>query len=615
MKYNTAQLQAINFHDGNCCVIACAGSGKTTCLVNRIKNLIETHNVNPSHILAVVFNNKAKKLIIERLSRAVPNSKSVHVETFHSLGYRIIRQHLGRNIDIMPEWEQLNIISYIAINTFHIQDDSSFNKYDVIDFISKQKNELIDPDGKLIFYEDQPFKDETMRVFYKKYEEIKKRKNKIDLDDLLYMACKILMTSGPIREMYQNYVQYLLADEFQDVNTAQYTMIKIISEKWQNTFVVGDFLQNIYEWRGANNNYIKNFYKDYEDVTVIHLDTNYRSSSDIVELANLLASKGDDVKHPLYVPSKPYKGAYKKPEYKTYRTFYHEADSIAEKLTSLVTGQNYKYSDIAIMTRTNAQLQVFEEALFARDIAYKNVGSPIFFDQPEIKILIDYLRLAVDPGNNEAFVSIYNRPLRYLGSKFMSVVEDCSQEKSVNYFTATKLIPLSAAYTRGTTILITIVDSLIDKVRTGMQPQAILKYLITILNYNTYLSTQFKKSDIAENKKENVSRLVDVAARFKTTQEFLAYIDKAREFANSAEDNPNAVQLITVHKSKGLEYPVVFIAGMNKDIFPHKLNKNLPEELRLFYVAITRAEKELYISSVSNEDTEVSSFINLITPL
>lgn len=602
MNFNENQKEAINFYKGCCNVIASAGSGKTGVLVNRIANLINTYNVDAKNILAITFSKKARDNIKDRLDKLIPfQSQSVYVETFHSLGYKICKMFSDKDDELISyDWQRQKILNDI----YHTRYDNDIeNINDVLTYISIRKNSLIQP--------NQEVTDEEDNWLYEQYETEKQRQNKIDFDDMLTICYNILKQNTNALDYCQDQFKFILVDEVQDINKVQYETIKLIANKYKNLFVVGDMMQNIFEWRGSSNQFVINFKDDWKDTKVINLDINYRSSKDIVDFANNFAkhlpeSKIKDFKNT--IADKP---TFKKPEYKIYKNEFDEADQISKKINELVSSESYSYNDIAVLARTNAQLQNFETAMFDNNLPYQIVDGMSFIDKKEIKIVLSYLRLVNDLNNDEAFTYIYNKPNRWLGKQFLNEVQSVAKNKRMSLYCAMfKIDRRNWKYKKGIDEICNIVNHLRETEYKSVKYQ--IKYLRDKLKIDQYVSSDINEDQIDSDKVENLNSLEHMASKFRDIKSFINYIDLLSKEQNKKQ---NSVQLMTIHKAKGLEFPVVFLVGINKDILPHWRNDNINEEMRLTYVAITRAENELYCSSTKSmygKVTEESPFIKLM---
>ena len=608
LKFNKQQEEAINTIKGNLSVIATAGSGKSTVLVYRIKNMIE-HGVNPCSILAITFSRKAKDNIIQRLSEL--SIENVSVETFHSFALKIIYSAYGTNRFKVwsVQWEREKMIQDICTGLgLCQQDDVPFN--DIFSFIALQKINMRKPQDKLIFTKDLLFENDSMKKIYFMYEEEKSKKSYIEFDDFLNMANEIFDSNVEILETYKNHFKYVLVDEFQDVSMSQSLLLKKLND--DNTMIVGDPLQAIYSFRGGDSKYILNFNTDYKDTKVINLNTNYRCSNDIVTTSNKLAQSIPDSKHKNYVESVSEKKNYKVPELRHFFDEYDEAEWIAKKITKL-NGEGYRYSDISILARTNAQLQKLESVLHDANINFDIVDGKLFTDLPEIKLVISYLRLSVYENDNQSFKYIYNKPCRWLNKKFLEEVEENSMKRNVSLYSSMFTIDRrNWRFKNGIDEIFEIINYLQNKKYSNVGD--LVHYLRERLDIDRFV-TKGKQSDDGKYTEQidNLDSFENMCKKYATVKELLKYLDDLNKIAELK--NEDKVKLLTIHKSKGMEYPVVFIVGCNQDLLPHYKSNDINDECRLMYVAITRAEKELYMSYVdmyNNKTMSVSPFVEYI---
>ena len=613
MNFNSQQQQVINTVNGNISVIATAGSGKTTVLTYRIKNMIENCNYSPSSILAVTFSKKAKDNICEKLKEL--NIYGVQVETFHSLALKIITSIYGINhYKIWTEqWEKEKLLQDICLSlgVCNTSDEVPINE--LSSFISTQKVYMKNPDMELIYSLDQPFRSEYMKKIYSLYEESKKGMSYIEFDDFLNLANEILDTNPRILENYRDLFQYVMVDEFQDISLSQSLLLKKLNSN--NTMIVGDPLQAIYSFRGGNNKYILDFYEDYNNTKIVNLNVNYRCSKDIIKTANQLALSIPDSKHIYYVESVANKSNYKVPELHHFPDEYKEAEWISQEIMKLKT-RGYSYNDIAILSRTNAQLQKLETTLHNSNISFDIVDGNIFTDLPEIKLVISYLRLALDKNDNYAFEYLYNKPNRWLSQKFLKETKENSYQKNICLYDSMFTIARrNWRFKSGIDEIVEVIQSLQIKKWDNMSQ--LVSYLRQRLNIDLFV-TKGKPSDDGTYSEqiENLDSFENLCARYTTIQELIFYLNNLSQEIRL--DKKEKITLSTIHKSKGLEYPVVFIIGCNNDLFPHYKSNNeesINDECRLMYVGITRAEKELYLSYVDNYNNKkmyISPFIKSI---
>nr|DAR44094.1 MAG TPA: REP HELICASE [Caudoviricetes sp.] len=609
MNYSEAQLEIINTIDGNIGVIASAGSGKTTVLTKRIENMVKNHSIAPQDILAVTFSKKAKENIQDKLKELDVNG--VNIETFHSLALKIIgtRYGVGYFKVWTLQWEKEKIMQTICCDRMNLcsKDDVPYN--DILRFIGKQKNAMLSAMDELIYSDDDPFSKNNMKEIFISYEKFKEENRYIEFDDFLNLANEALDTDKDTYDYYSNCFKYVLSDEFQDISKSQSLLLKKLNTK--NTMIVGDPLQAIYSFRGGNSKYILDFEKDYPNAKIAHLNKNYRCSEDIIKTANVFANTIPDSKHKNYRESIANNKAFKKPEFAIYKDEWEEADKIADKINLLV--REYKYKDIAILARTNAQLTKIQSTFHEKLIPFSIVNGSLFTDLPEIKLLISYLKLALYENDNESFRYLYNKPNRWLDRKFLQEVENNSKRKNVSFYSSMMSIDRrNWRFKNGIDEIYEVINYLQNKRFSSIGDM--ISYLRIRLNIDEFV-TKGKQADDGSyvEQIENMNAFENIAKKYTDLEKFIMYLDDITKDLQA--DNENKVQLLTIHKSKGLEYPVVFIIGCSDGLLPHNKSKDLNDEKKLFYVGITRAEKELYISSIlSNNATEmkISPFVYAI---
>lgn len=588
MNYNENQKKAIETVDGNVVVIASAGSGKTTVLTKRIENMVVNHNIDPQSILAITFSKKAKETIEKRLEKM---EIYVSVETFHSFALKIINDFYKNKYKLWKvRWQKESVINDIC-KKYNICSIYDVPYNDVFSFISLQKHNMKKPTDDLIYPDNMPFKKTDMNRLYKSYEEYKDKNSFIEFDDFLNIANDIFAQNINVKKKYQDKFKYVLTDEFQDVSKSQAVFLKQLNT--ENTMIVGDPLQAIYSFRGGDSKYILNFDREYKDVTVIPLNTNYRCSKDIVKTANKLAQHIPDSKHRNYVESVASKENYKVPQVRSFMTDDEECKWISKKIKEL--NGEYKYKDISILARTNAQLQKFESTLYDNNIPYDIVNGNLFTDQPEIKLIVSYLRLSIDTDDNDAFTYLYNKPNRWLGKMFLQEVEENSKKKRKSLYDSMFTIDRrNWKFKNGIEEIFEVVNHIQNKHYSSVSD--IIKYLRTRLDIDNFVTNGCESDDGSFSEKiENLNSFENICSNYKTIESLLSYLDELNREVNS-NNGTNKIQLSTIHRAKGLEFPVVFIAGCNDALLPHCKNKNIDDERRLFYVGITRAERELYLS-------------------
>ena len=588
---NKEQQEAVLQTDGPILILAGAGSGKTRVLTTKIAYLIQDIGISPYNVLAITFTNKAAKEMSDRLYHMIGEvSKKVQVSTFHSFGLKILRENceaLGykSNFVIMDSEDTLTVIKKILKGLD--LDPKQYNPSAIRNKISGCKNELMSP-NEYEKYAISEFEEVVLKV-YRKYQETLFKNNSIDFDDLLILPIKLFREFPSVLQKYQERFQYILIDEYQDTNEAQYILTKMISAKYKNICCVGDNDQSIYSFRGANYRNILNFEKDYKDAKVIKLEQNYRSTTNILDAANDVIKNNRERKDKNLWSNK---GEGEKISY--FRAFNErdEAFYVVREIKKLLN-QGINYQDIAVLYRTNAQSRNMEEELLRENIPYRVVGSFYFYSRKEIKDLIAYLRLIHNTDDNVSLLRVINTPKRGIGLKTIDNLTVKADSMGISLFDAIdsgkelefkKLIndlkELSADLT-----LTELVDKILDVtgIRKEYEDEKTLEADIRIENLE-----EFKSITKSFEEREGVISLED----------FLLEISLVSD-VNEYKDDKNRISLMTVHSVKGLEFDYVFIIGLEEGIFPHinslMDNSELEEERRLCYVALTRARKKLYL--------------------
>ncbi len=584
---NERQLEAVLHKDGPCLVIAGAGSGKTKVLTTRIAHLIN-EGVNDYQILAITFTNKAAKEMRERLERLVPNN-GTFLGTFHSLGLRIIRENamalgMDRNFTILDSDDVLSVIKKIIKELGY--DTKEISPYYIRNRISFIKNEMLSEIEIEKFFNTEVEK--IAYQVYKEYQKILKRNNSVDFDDLLVLPVKLFMEKKDILEHYQNKYKYILIDEYQDTNEVQYKFSKLLANKYQNIFVVGDPDQSIYMFRGANYKNILNFEKDYHNTKVIPLEDNYRSTKMILDAANCVIKNNKERKEK-NLRSNCGEGV--KIKYFRAYTEKDEAKRVTDEIKKLLD-EGFKKKDIAVFYRTNAQSRVLEEEFLKSSIPYKVIGSFYFYNRKEIKDLICYLRLILNPHDDISLRRVINVPKRKIGNATIAKLEEKANIENKSLFDVIsegkelkfKELICELIADSDSLSLTELVDDILEK--TGLKDE---------------LETENLEDEI---RLDNLMEFRSITANFEeqtgsvNLQDFLEEISLVADMSLH-EDDGDVVTLMTIHSAKGLEFDIVFLIGMEEGIFPHQNSFNeeggVEEERRLCYVGITRARKRLYL--------------------
>ena len=588
---NEQQLKAVKIVSGPSLILAGAGSGKTRVLTSKIAYLISECGISPDSILAITFTNKAAKEMKTRVINYLgPIAYNIQISTFHSFGLLIIKQNykeLGydQNFTILDADDSLTVIKKI-MKDLNI-DQHDYNPKAIKNSISSAKNELIDS------YEYEKFanSDFTNKVFevYKKYENKLKINNSVDFDDLLLLPIKLFRRNPSILEKYQDKYQYVLIDEYQDTNEAQYIMSKMISRKYNNICVVGDESQAIYSWRGANYKNILNFEKDYKNAKTVLLEENYRSTKTILNAAN------DVIKNNIERKDKNlWTSNCDGDKIHYYRAFSEkdEARYVVDKIKDLLNNGVSK-SDIAILYRTNAQSRNVEDVLLEENIPYKVIGSFYFYNRKEIKDLIAYLKVIYNPSDDTNLLRIINVPKRGIGLKS---IEKLTNEASINNTSIYNVIK------EGKELKFKELIDYFIKVKENLSLTELVDEILDKSGIKEELESE--KSIESEVRLENLNEFKSITKSFEESigivslEGFLNEISLVSD-VEEYKNNTDTITLMTIHSAKGLEFDSVFIIGMEEGIFPHSnsfLEPNgIEEERRLCYVAITRAKKNLWI--------------------
>ena len=590
-ELNDKQQEAVLYNEGPLLIIAGAGAGKTKTLTTKIAYLIDELKVSPYSILAITFTNKAAKEMKDRLFLTVGNDvKKLTVSTFHSFGLKLLRENferLGydRNFVIMDSDDSLTVVKKILKDMGY--DPKVYNPRAIRNKISSCKNEMMSPTQ----YERYAVSDyeKVIKDVYQKYEEKLYKNNSVDFDDLLLLPIKLFKEYPDVLEKYQDLYQYILIDEYQDTNEAQYILTKLLSEKNRNITCVGDDSQSIYSFRGANYKNILNFEKDYKDAKVILLEQNYRSTSTILDAANQVIKNNKQRKDKNLWTAR---GVGEKIKY--YRAYNEkdEAQYVIRKIKEL-TNKGTDYKDIAVLYRTNAQSRVMEEEMLKENMPYRVIGSFYFYSRKEIKDLIAYLRLIHNSKDNVSLLRVINTPKRGIGLKTIENLTAISDEQGISIYEAISsgkelefknLIERLKEVSENLTL-----TELIDKVldASGMKKE---------LESEGSLESEIRLENLEEFK--SITKSFEEREGLISLEEFLLEISLISD-VEEYKDDPNRVSLMTVHSVKGLEFNHVFVIGMEEGIFPHMNSlmesSDVEEERRLMYVAITRAKDDLHL--------------------
>ena len=590
-QLNDKQKEAVLYNEGPLLIIAGAGAGKTKTLTTKIAFLIEEKNVNPRNILAITFTNKAAKEMKDRLYMQIGSlSKELQVSTFHSFGLKLLRENyeiLGydKNFVIMDSDDSLTVVKKILKDANY--DPKIYNPKAIRNKISSCKNEMMTPD----IYDKYAVSDyeKVIKEVYEKYERKLHMNNSVDFDDLLLLPIQLFKKNPDVLDKYQELYQYILIDEYQDTNEAQYILTKLLSAKNRKITCVGDDSQSIYSFRGANYKNILNFEKDYKDAKTILLEQNYRSTSNILDAANQV------IKNNLQRKDKNLwtnRGIGEKIKY--YRAYNErdEAQYVIRKVKELVN-RGTEYQDISVLYRTNAQSRVLEEEMLKENFPYKVIGSFYFYSRKEIKDLIAYLRLIHNSKDNISLLRVINTPKRGIGLKTIEKLTLKADTEGISIYEA---IDSGKEFE---------FKNLIERLKEVSQNLTLTELIDKVLDASGLKQELESEGSLeAEVRLENLEEFKSITKSFEEREGLISLEDFLLEISlisdvEEYKDDPNRISLMTVHSVKGLEFDRVFVVGMEEGIFPHMNslmeNSEIEEERRLCYVAITRAKEELHL--------------------
>ena len=601
---NDKQYEAVINTEGPCLVIAGAGSGKTKVLTHKIAYLIKEKNVKPWDILAITFTNKAANEMKSRVEGLVSDAvRDMWIGTFHSICVRILRRQIDRlgfdtSFVIFDTSDQKTLIKQI-IKAQNL-DDKLYSDKSVLYEISNAKNEMLEPDEYAVRARGD-FRKEKIAEIYKIYQNKLKENNAIDFDDIINFAIKILLDNPDLLEYYSSKFKYVLVDEYQDTNKAQFTLVTLLASKYGNITVVGDNDQGIYSFRGADIKNILNFEKDFPGTRIIKLEQNYRCTQNILNIANEVI-KNNETKYEKKLWTDNDKGNLPK----VFRgdNEYDEANYIVRQINSLKTEEYYKYSDFAILYRMNSQSRSIEDILRREDIPYKIVGGLKFYERKEIKDIIAYLRLIQNTNDNLSLTRIINEPKRGVGKTSLDNVEALAANSGVSMYEVIKNADnygLNRIFANTREFI-----NVIEELRSKKENIKISELIKDTLNQTGYTKAlEIENTVEAESRLQNLDEFLTVAIEFEeesadsSLSEFLEGITLSSDL-DGMEETEESVTLMTLHSAKGLEFPVVFLVGMEEGIFPGYKSigepKELEEERRLCYVGITRAKENLFLT-------------------
>ncbi|MBP2025813.1 DNA helicase PcrA [Peptoniphilus stercorisuis] len=612
MNYNNLndrQNEALLQTEGPLLILAGAGSGKTKVVTSKIAYLIDEKKVYPSKILAITFTNKAANEMKERVASLINvDVDAMWIGTFHSICVRVLRRNIEKidytsNFSIYDRDDQITVVKE-AIKELDVNKDV-YKPRGIIEVISKQKNEGVTPDE----YINQNYSnlyDRNTGELYRIYERKLKENNALDFDDLILKTVELLEKDEEVRNYYQEKFEYIFVDEYQDTNTSQYKLIRLFCRKDPNLTVVGDNDQSIYKWRGADISNILNFEKDFKDAKVILLEQNYRSTSNILNVANEVIKNNPNRKDKKLWTNK---SEGHNVEYKEFNHSFEEEKGVVEKILHL-NYRGYNYKDMAILYRTNAQSRGFEERLVREKIPYKIVGGLRFYDRKEVKDVIAYLRAIQNPNDDVAITRIINVPKRGIGTSSVDKLSEYATRNNMSLYNVINTLEDNEELNLRARKNIKEFSNLINLLINKKEELSISELISRVLYESKYIDELEKENTIeAKTRIENIKEFGSTAISFEkdnedgTLEDFLSGVSLLSD-VDKTSDAENGVKLMTIHAAKGLEFKTVFLVGMEEGLFPSGMSmdsdEEIEEERRLCYVAVTRAEERLFISSAKN---------------
>ncbi len=618
---NDRQKEAVISTEGPCLVIAGAGSGKTKVLTHKIAYLISEKYVKPWNIIAITFTNKAANEMKERIQNIIGDAANdLWMGTFHSICVKILRKYIDRigfdhSFLIFDTSDQKTLIKE-CLKDLKV-DDKLFNDRAVLSEISNGKNDMLEPQAYRTKYSGD-FRRETIANIYELYQQRLKENNALDFDDIINYTIKILTENPDVLEYYTEKFKYVLVDEYQDTNKAQFMLVSILASKYGNITVVGDNDQGIYSFRGADITNILNFEKDFPGTKIIKLEQNYRCTGNILKAANAVI-KHNDNKYEKKLWTANDEGEL--PSIYQAEDEYDEATYIVSQINHLKTEEYYKYSDFVVLYRMNSQSRAIEDILRREDIPYKIVGGLKFYERKEIKDIIAYLRLIYNTSDNISLKRIINEPKRGIGKTSLDNIQQIAEQNGISMYEIIKNAEqygLNRVKANSDEFI-----NLIEELRIKQNELSISELIKETLNKSGYTKAlELENSVEAESRIQNLEEFLTVAIEFEeefadnTLGEFLENITLSSDIDN-VEDAENSVTLMTLHSAKGLEFPTVFLVGLEEGIFPGYKSigeeNALQEERRLFYVGITRAKEHLYLTCAKRRTIFGSTSYNAIS--
>lgn len=634
---NNKQAEAVQTTEGPLLIMAGAGSGKTRVLTHRIAHLVQDLNVFPWRILAITFTNKAAREMRERIAALLSEdvARDIWVSTFHALAVRILRRDgeaigLAKNFTIIDTSAQRTLMKRV-INDLNL-DTNQYDPRTILGMISNAKNDMLRP-RDYAKAADNAFQ-ETVAEVYTAYQAELKRSQSVDFDDLIMLTIDLFQSAPDVLARYQQQFEYLHVDEYQDTNDAQYTIVNLLAQRSKNLAVVGDADQSIYGWRGANMNNILNFEKDYPNAHTVMLEQNYRSTQNILDAANAVINHNNE-----RVPKKLWTENGKGDQITYYRaqTEHDEANFILSNIQQLRETKHMAYSDFAVLYRTNAQSRNIEESLVKANMPYSMVGGHKFYERKEILDIMAYMSLITNPDDNAAFERVVNEPKRGLGATSLTRLRELANRLNVSYMKAIESIELAPSITTKAASKFLTFAEIMHNLRQQSEFLNVTELTELVMTQSGYRQMLAEKNDPdSQARLENLEEFLSVTKEFddKYQPEDPESIDPVTDFLGTTalmsdlddfEEGDGAVTLMTLHAAKGLEFPVVFLIGLEEGIFPLSramMDEDLlEEERRLAYVGITRAMKKLFLTNAFSrvlygrtQANEPSRFIAEISP-
>ena len=634
--FNPQQLRAVKHKDGPMLVLAGAGSGKTRVIAHRVAYLIEHEHISPDAIVAVSFTNKAARELKSRVAELVGSSRvsHCHLSTFHSLGFEILRAHITKlgwklPFAIIDNDDQAGIIKNI-LKDMHFHGGNSLDVQELLTFISRVKTAHVPP----LKYPGMSFnpKRRTLERIFNDYQTVRKSMNAIDFDDMIALPVELFENFDDVLSSYTEAWRYLLVDEYQDTNSLQFKFLQLLCRDRQNIMVVGDDDQSIYAFRGADSTHILEFPTFFDNVEVVSLEQNYRSHQIILDAANGVIAK-NVIRHAKTLHSEKISGdkiqAYSCP------TPEAEAEFVIDKIRSLRSAKNLHYRDIAILYRTNPQSKVLDEKLFRSGMPYRIVGGTKLYDRAEIRDLLNYLRAVFSFHDELALRRIINTPRRGIAAKTLEKIDEIARSEELSYFDALKKMSAEGMLTGAAALKLAEFIEVIERFHKRFMAKSApmsetMRALVDEIHYVAYLQSSSGSDAYAQHRRDNIDILLNALDSFENHEysegrdgrdpgAFLhqTLLDELPQ--KSEEEDADQITLMTLHSSKGLEFPAVYIVGCEENLLPHANSLKEPalsEERRLFYVGITRARQYLTLTYARNRrkmydmlDIEPSRFL------